>query len=138
MSLAKASDSDIYEAAADRVYGESLEVMEGVQMFWRLMGDEALESNEPPAEWVDEYGPDRALKLFRLAKAGMLTKQEAPMGVHVAMAHAAAVMKAKASKNAEKGHQTLNIGTMVQFPGAAELYPGAPAGYPTREVDDDE
>lgn len=121
---------DVYQEAADRIYGESLEVIEGVQMFWAIFGEECATQDDPPEEWVDEYGQDRARKLFKLAKAGLLSKQEAPMGVHVAMAHAQSVLRARAARDEKASNQTLNIGTLIQYPRAEAL-------YPSREVDDE-
>lgn len=138
--LAKRDETDILADAEERIYGESLEVMEGVQMFWRIFGDDVLlAADKPPDEWYDLFEGDveRGDKMFRLAKTGLLTKQDAPMGIHVAIAHAQSVAKVRAARQDAKGSTTLNIEqAVVQFPGAPSLYPGE-SKYPSREVDDE-
>ena len=124
----KASEMEAIKEMEDSIYMDSLEVVEGVQSFWKVDAKDAC-NEDPPDSWVDEYGAERAIKMWRLAKAGNLTKQEAPMGIHAALAHAQSVMRSRSSEQA--GGKTLNIGTMVNMPPLAQL-------YPEREVDTDD
>lgn len=124
----KKSEKGVSREVEEEIFGESLEVIRGIQMFWKVFGEEWAGESEPPDDWVDEYGLEKARKFFKLAKAGLLGRQEAPIGIQAAMGHAQSVLRSRAAE--EAGPKTLSIGTLVQMPAPAAL-------YPSREVDDE-
>lgn len=58
------------------------------------------EAKGPPQEWVDELGPDLAMKRFRVAQAAWLNGKQAPAGIKVATDVMLGLEAAKARENA--------------------------------------
>lgn len=126
----KESTKDVQKEHEDLVYEESLSVIEGVQLFWAVKPEE-MQLTQAPPHWVDRYGSQAvANKMFALAKTGYLNKQEAPIGVHISMEVAKAVLKKKSADKAPEVSRLL-IGNAVEMLPVQTI-------YPTREVFEDD
>jgi len=98
----------------DAVKQESFEVVSAVVGFAEIDPD----SPAPPESWVQQLGFARALKRFRLAKAGWLGAKEAPIGIKVAASIAGNVLKAQAG---DGDRRPLNM-TFVKVTNALPQY----------------
>ena len=90
----------------DSMREESFDIVSGVLKFSEIEPDT---ETIPPA-WVREYGPDRAIKMFRLAKYGQMSAKEAPVAIKVAAQVCASIIKAKGG---ELNNRPLNL-TLVK------------------------
>lgn len=75
----------------DAVKQESFEVVSAVVSFAEIEEGAAA----PPESWIQKFGFARAMKRFRLAKAGWLGAKEAPIGIKVAASIAGNIIKAQ-------------------------------------------
>lgn len=64
-------------------------------------------ATEPPADWIEEVGLERATERFRCAQAGWMTRKDAPVGVQIAMQLGVGILKSRAQKDV--GAKTLNV-----------------------------
>ena len=121
----------VFREVEDELYGESMEVIQGVLQFAEV--DFHADPNgdgPPPREWVDRWGLKKARKLYKLAVIGNMPKSEAPLAVDIAKSVAMGILKAR-SKDAE-GLKRLNIDEVhVHMPAPAQL-------YAEKEVHDDD
>ena len=85
------------------------------------------DAKEPPQEWIDEMGPEKAIKCLRVAKAAWLGSKESPMALKLASTTVASVMKARATRD-HKEAPRFNV-AVVQLPAAA------PVEFPKLKVD---
>lgn len=87
----------------DELLEESLEVVQGVVRFAHLPPD--LE--EPPEDWVEAHGREKAERLFRLAGYGLMKSSDAPVGIKTAKDIATGILKARATE--KMGPRELNV-----------------------------
>jgi hypothetical protein len=96
-TLVDARQRDL-EAIDDALYEQAADILSGVQRAPDL--DVANMGTEPPVAWVEQFGEQRALRMFRAAQQGWATKSDAPMFIHTALAVHQSVLKARSK---EKG-----------------------------------
>lgn len=108
--------------AEDEVYLQALTVAHGVTLFTEV---NPLDE-EPPDEWVEKWGVERAQKLFEAAKYGHYTRKEAPIGVQMAVDMAKSERRARS--NIEAGPKTLNVSVVAM--------PKFDDNYKIQEVED--
>lgn len=96
----KAKDLDSIET---KLFEKSGEILEGALLF----ADIAPDAEEPPQEWFDRYGVEKATRMFRLAKYATMSAKEAPVAIKVAESIARGVMKARSMK--ESAPKTLAV-----------------------------
>lgn len=65
------------------------------------------EDPEPPQRWVDELGIDGARERLRMAKYALMAAKEAPVGLSIAKATFASIVKARATE--KQGPRQLNV-----------------------------
>lgn len=87
----------------DELLVRSLNVVEGAMAFAEI---EPTDS-DPPAEWIEQLGEEKARIKFRIARAAWMAAKDAPVGIKVASALAVGIIKAKATEKA--GPKQLNI-----------------------------
>lgn len=97
---------DRLQQLEDSMREESFDIVSGVLKFSEI---EPNTETIPPA-WVREYGPDRAIKMFRLAKYGQMSAKEAPVAIKVAAQVCGSIIKAKGG---ELNNRPLNL-TLVK------------------------
>lgn len=98
----------------DRVMEKAASVVEGSMGFADLTPED-IASETTPESWKARYGAD-ADRRFNLAKMGLATASQAPIGVKVASATLNGMMKAMAS---EKAATTTFNAVIIQMPSAA-------------------
>jgi len=81
----------------------SLKVLDGVLGFADIDAD----AEDPPDEWLRQYGTKEAHRRFRLAKAGWESSRNLPSGVKIATTLVTEIMKAKAMQQVEERYRTL-------------------------------
>lgn len=118
--LVKAEQRQHLEALEQEVLEESLQVLNGALKFNEVEHDD----EDPPDEWVERYGATKATKMLKLAKAGKLPANMAPVGIKVAQQVATGILKARGDGNAPR---QLNV-QFVQFQAPV-------VNYPVREVE---
>ena len=65
------------------------------------------EDPNPPQAWVEELGQERAEKRLRMAKYALMSAKEAPVGLAIAKATFASIIKARATE--KQGPRQLNV-----------------------------
>ena len=78
-------------------------------------------AEEPPEDWVQTLGQERAWERFRMAKYNLMTAKEAPIGVTNAVKVYAALVKAKATERG--GPVRLNIEKVVIYESPPPVFP---------------
>lgn len=77
----------------DDLFLQSADILNGVLRFADINPEDAT---LPPQAWIDQYGEERAFKLLTCAKAGWMSKKEAPVGIAVAESIHRSITKARA------------------------------------------
>jgi len=94
----------------DRVLARTLGIVEDFLHF----GDIPLGSQDVPAEWQDELGPERAERRHRLASWAQMGTKDAPVGLKYTKEILVGIVKARATEKAEP--KTLNLAiTKIDF-----------------------
>lgn len=100
----------------DEILTETSQIIRGAMNFHKI----DPEAKEPPADWVEELGQEKADEQFRLARYALMSMKNAPVAFKMATAVHASIVKARSS---EKGqHRTLRV-QLVQMPTAHVDYP---------------
>ena len=81
------------------------------------------EQQEPPAKWVEDLGPEAAMRKLRLAKIMWMKRAELPGFVEVAMKLHIGISRGRAHRGQSVGNQ-LNVKISLPAPTSAE-HPGA-------------
>jgi len=90
-------------ALQDELWEESMVVARDTLRFREIDPSDP----NPPKSWIEEYGHDEAVRMFRVAQAAWLDNSKAPMGLRHAGLVAMGIAKARAvEKSAPK---TLNV-----------------------------
>jgi hypothetical protein len=82
------------KAMEDKLYADSMEILDGVLGF----ADVDPEDPDPPKEWVASLGTELAQRRNRLARYGLLSNKDCPVGIRAAIQVMAATHKAKESR----------------------------------------
>lgn len=101
-----------------------MEVVEALVRFSEV----SPEDEEPPAEWVASMGAKKARRYLRVARMGHIPKNQAPIGLQVALEVTKVERKVRSAQPTTQN--TLNI-MAVQMPKVS-------AYFPEKEVTDDE
>lgn len=125
----KKISQDMLRAAEDKLFSDSLEIVECCLDFAELGFDEngQVDENSIPEEWKRMDVREKEKRL-RLAKANWMPSSEVPHGVKMAHATMMGIIKARAHQ--ESGARVLNI-EHASFPSPAPL-----TQYEVIEVDE--
>lgn len=107
---------DEIKSVEDGLLEKAEAIVGGVMSFADIDPD----AEGPPKSWVDELGIEAAVKKFRLAQAGRLSSSAAPVGIKVATAVQATIMKARAME--KSGPKLLNV-QLVQMSAPLPEFP---------------
>jgi len=88
---------------------------------------------EPPPEWVAQYGEQAAKQRLAVAKAGWMPNSLKPSGVDVATRVVTAISRARGSRQQSLGPAEINVKLTLPVPTSASQ-PGAPV-YPSKEIE---
>jgi hypothetical protein len=98
----------------EEIFRSSLEV--GVDtMHFRDVDPQAEKPEDDPQfrEWRNLYGHRKALRKWKVARAGWLPKKDAPVGITEGTSMAVGIMKARAVEKG--GTRVLNVGTVNMY-----------------------
>jgi hypothetical protein len=96
---------EMFEIIEDRLYANSVGVLEGVTAFAELdpvpLPKEDPKSSQQyafqmPEGWVERFGKEHAAVRFRLAKAGWMNQSEAPVALKLAAMTVTGIARARA------------------------------------------
>lgn len=104
------------EEIEDELYVEALDTVRGLMKFSDL--DPTLE--QPPEEWVYEYGAAKALKMYKLAQMGNMCRKDAPIGIQVALDLAKSERRARAHQEAPATKLAVAV---VVMPKPGDMFP---------------
>lgn len=90
-------------AITDEIFSQCQQTLTGALRF----ADMPFDAQGPLPEWIEQYGEKEAERLFRLAKSGQLSSNQAPAGLKLAAQVALGIMKARATEKG--GSKTLNM-----------------------------
>jgi hypothetical protein len=91
------------------------------------------QQQEPPPEWVAQYGEQAARQRLAVAKAGWMPNSLKPSGVDVATRVVTAISRARGSRQQSLGPAEINVKLTLPVPTSASQ-PGAPV-YPSKEIE---
>ena len=113
----------------DEVFQTSVGVVQAMLDFHRVTPDQ----QEPPPEWVAEFGQAAAEQRLRVAKAGWMRNSEKPAALDVATRVVTGIARARGGRQAQLGPAEINVKLQLPMPTSA-AQPGAPV-YPSKEVE---
>lgn len=115
--LSKSSSSELIKAAENKLFNDSLKIIEPYMQFAELGFDhETGEVSSVPFEW-EGLPVEEKEKKIRLAKAGWMPTSDTPHGVKMAHATVLGIIKARATE--QTGTKVLNIES-ITFPSPAQ------------------
>lgn len=80
--------------------------------------------DEPPDEWIVEFGEKEAKRRYTIAKASWLSAKEAPIALSIAPKLVLGIASVRAKRNEVKNPVTINNIVGVQIPSPQEVdYP---------------
>lgn len=88
---------------------------------------------DPPPEWVEEYGERAARQRLAVAKAGWMPNSLAPAAVQLASRIVTGIARARRTGPQSIGSAEINVTLKLPVPTSA-AQPGAPE-YPSKEVE---
>lgn len=88
---------------------------------------------EPPPEWIEQYGARAAMQRLRVAKASWLPQSVAPSGVKLAAQVVVGISRARRLDQRLGGSTEINVKLQLPAPTSAGQ-PGAPE-YPVKEIE---
>lgn len=116
------------ERVQDEVFASAAGIMQAFMAFAEIEPDQ----QEPPEEWIAEFGPKGAALRLKVAKLGWGRKDEMPGGVAVAEKVYTGINKAR-QKSQRATQAPLNVTISLPAPTSAE-HPGGET-YPVRELE---
>jgi hypothetical protein len=87
------------QALEDGLFEQASDLIRGAMHFADF--DPEAWPTEPPPAWVEELGFERANRLLVAAKAGWMSKKEAPVGLDMARSVHASITKARSQDRGE-------------------------------------
>lgn len=115
-------------ALEDEVFRTSVGVVQAMLDFHLVTPDQ----QDPPIDWVREYGELAARQRLAVAKAGWMPNSLKPSGLDVATRIVTGIARARGSRQVT-GPAEINVRLTLPQPTSA-AQPGAPV-YPTKEVE---
>jgi hypothetical protein len=112
----------------DRIYQRASGILEAVLAFHEVHPSQ----QDPPAQWIEEFGQDGARQRLAVAKTGWLPQSLAPHAPKLALQFVTGVRRAQGRQVSVK--QELNVRISLPAPTSSQ-HPAGPA-YETREVDE--
>ena len=117
------------EALQDRVYDHAAGVVEATLAFHEVTPDQ----QEPPPDWVEEYGETAAKQRLRIAKAGWMPASLAPAAVKLAAQVMAGIDRGR-SHGTKNNIRELNV--QIQLPAPVSGHePLRPPEYPSKRLE---
>jgi hypothetical protein len=116
-------------ALEDEVFQTSVGVVQAMLDFHLVTPDQ----QEPPPEWVAEWGELAARQRLAVAKAGWMPNSLKPAGLDTAVRIVTGIARARGSRQVGTGPAEINVKLTLPAPTSA-VQPGAPV-YPTKEVE---
>lgn len=116
-------------ALEDEVFQTSVGVVQAMLDFHLVTPDQ----QEPPPEWVEEWGQQAAEQRLRVAKAGWMPNSLKPSGLDVATRIVTGIARARGSRQQAIGPAEINVKLHLPPPTSA-AQPGAPV-YPSKEIE---
>lgn len=111
----------------DRIYQRASGVLEAVLSFHEVSPNQ----QEPPEQWVEEYGLEGARQRLAVAKSGWLPPSHAPTAPKLALQFVAGVRRAQGKVNI--GKQEINVKLNLPAPTSAKYQ--VTEAYETREIE---
>lgn len=111
-----ATESERLEEVENGIYVQNLDIVEGMTHCFEV----TPEDTEPPTEWVEKLGLERATVRFRIAKASWLAPKDAPVALTAANKIVTSLAKARATRDA--GRQGLQLNVVAVFPTQTRQY----------------
>ena len=105
-----------FEKLEDANYQKALEAIQGVVRF----GDVSEFENDPPEEWVQEFGIKTAKRMLNYAKMAHMTRKDAPIGMTLLADVVKTERRARAAKN-QDAPKELNI-AVISMPLPSTMY----------------
>lgn len=113
----------------DEVYQTAAGVLKANLDFYQVDPTQA----EPPAEWVELYGPEAAKQRLAVARAGWMPESLAPSAVKRAERVVIGIGRARRHMAQQLGPSEINVKLELPAPTSA-AQPGAPE-YPVLEIE---
>jgi hypothetical protein len=113
----------------ERIYQRASGVLEAVLSFHEV----APSQQEPPPDWVAEYGAEGAQQRLAVAKTGWLPASLAPNAPRLALQFVTAVRRAQGRQQMLKPE--LNVKISLPAPTSSQ-HPTVTTTYETRELDE--
>lgn len=113
-----------------RVYEYAGGIVEALLAFGEVTPDQ----QEPPAEWVKQYGREGAEQRLRMAKAGWMPQAIFPAGGKIALQAMTGIARGRAYRNAKLTQNNFNVKIALPAPTSRE-HPG-PTVYEVRDLEE--
>ena len=113
----------------DEVYQQASGILRAALDFCHVRPDQ----QEPPPEWVEQYGPEAAKQRLEVAKQGWAPKSLSASGVDLAKSMVIGISRARRHTALNAGPREVNAKIALPAPTSAGM-PGAPE-YPSKEVE---
>lgn len=113
----------------DEVYQQASGILRAALDFCHI----APGQEEPPPEWVEQYGLEAAKQRLAVAKQGWAPKSLSASGIDLAKSMVIGISRARRSAQMTVGPREVNAKIALPAPTAAGM-PGAPE-YPSKEVE---
>lgn len=128
-ALAAAKRKEKRAEERERLFFKGAEVVDAGMAAFEMPELDPENPNEPPAEWVERYGREGALRRMRIAAAALQSNKDAPYALKMAMAVVQSAMKEREAED-EKGANIQNL--HVNF-----INVEAPK-FPTQKLEDED
>ncbi len=113
----------------DEVYQQASGILRAALDFCHVRPDQ----QEPPPEWVEQYGLEAAKQRLEVAKQGWAPKSLSASGVDLAKSMVIGISRARRHTALNAGPREVNAKIALPAPTSAGM-PGAPE-YPSKEVE---
>ena len=121
-----------YEELEDRIFQKSMAVIEAHVDHYQISPDQ----QEPPPEWVEQYGDVGARQRLAVARMGWLPASQQPSGVKLAGLFAIGSMRARAYRTGKQVPQNLNVQINLPAPTSAAHPTLEAQAYPTKILEE--
>lgn len=120
-------------ARLEELENEILEQATGVLLAFLAFHEVTHDQVEPPAEWIERFGAEAALKRLAVAKAGWLPASVAPAAVTIAGKVHTGIQRGRAHRQ-RVTQNTLNV--KIALPAATTRDNPGPVVYEVRELEE--
>lgn len=115
-------------ALEDEVFQSSVGVVQAMLDFHLVTPNQ----QDPPPEWVEQWGEQAARQRLAVAKSGWMPNSVKPSGADVAVRIVTGIARARGNRQVT-GPAEINVKLSLPAPTSA-TQPGAPV-YPTKEIE---